>query len=214
MTTRESRASHGRRRGEQLQRRVLSELREARMVRGVTQTRVARELGMSQPQLWRIENSTRRADLVRLSELAAVLGYELAVTLHPVGDAIRDKGHQALLKRFRAVLGDAWRVATEVPFPNAGDARSWDMLLRSGTQRVGVEAETRVRDVQALVRRMRGREQAGGADAIVLVLSDSAHNRRLAPELRLALGWPTSPRALLRALRSGEQLPGSGVVLV
>jgi hypothetical protein len=104
----------------------------------------------------------------------------------------------------------------EVLLPNAGDRRSWDFLLRLEAQRVGVELETRVRDVQWLVRRMRERERDGGVDLVLLVLSASAHNRRVLPELRQALGpeFATSPRAVLKALREGRPIPGSAVILL
>jgi hypothetical protein len=89
-----------------------------------------------------------RVPLVLVSEIAALLGLELSAGLHVLGDPIADKGHQALIKRFRAVLGEAWRVVAEVPLPNPGDPRTWDLILRIPAQIVGVEAETRIRDVQ------------------------------------------------------------------
>lgn len=97
-----------------------------------------------------------------------------------------------------------------------GDPRVWDLLLRLADQVVGAEAETRIRDVQALVRRMRARQRDGGTDEVLLILSDSAVNRRLVGELREALGddFATPPRALLAALREGRPLPGSGVILL
>jgi hypothetical protein len=81
---------------------------------------------------------------------------------------------------------------------------------------VGVEAETRVRDVQALTRRVRERERDGGADHVLLVLSDTAHNRRLAAQVREALGerFATSPAAVLAALRAGRPVPGSAVIVM
>jgi hypothetical protein len=81
---------------------------------------------------------------------------------------------------------------------------------------VGVDIETRIRDVQALTRRTRGRERDGEVDAILIVLSDSATNRRLVGDLREALGdeYKSSPREILAALRAGARLPGSGVVII
>ena len=83
-------------------------------------------------------------------------------------------------------------------------------------QLIGVEAETRVRDIQAFVRRIREREVDGGANAIVIVLAESEVNRRLLPLLLEALGprYTTPPRRILRSLRRGRPLTGSGVVLV
>lgn len=145
-----------------------------------------------------------------------MLGLELSAGLHPLGDPIRDRGHQALISRFRSQLSPAWRVAAEVPLPLPGDARSWDLLLKIGAQLIGVEAETRIRDVQLIVRRIRLRERDGGADEIVLALSASRTNRTLVNELREALGprYGTSPRSTLVALRAGAALSGSGVILI
>jgi hypothetical protein len=140
----------------------------------------------------------------------------LSVAFHPSGDGIRDAGQQALGRRFRAVVNPSVPITAEVPLPNVGDRRSWDLLLRIDAQRVGVELETRVRDVQWLVRRVRERERDGGVDHILLVLSASAHNRRIVPELMQALGseFATSPRTVLRSLREGRPIPGSAVILL
>jgi transcriptional regulator with XRE-family HTH domain len=216
VSTRESRRQRGRRRGKALTARALQELRAARVTAGVALSEMAGELGCSPSLLWRIEAEQVSLTIQRLAEMASILGMELSIGLHPIDDPIRDRGHQALIGRFRALLGAQWRVTAETPLPGIGDRRSWDLLLRVAAQRVGIEAETRIRDMQSLVRRIRQRERDGGVDAIVLVLSDSAMNRRLVGELREVLGpaYATSPRLLLGALRAGAPLPGSGVVLV
>ncbi len=180
---------------------------------------MARELGCSQSQVWRIEAEQGEITLVRLSEMASVLGLELSVGLHELGDPIRDRGQQALAKRFEVGLSPKWSVTSETLLPLPGDLRAWDKLLRLGgapRHLVGVDLETRIRDIQALVRRTRLRERDGGVDAILIVLSDSAINRRLVGQLREALGtdYATAPRAILRALREGSALPGSGVILI
>jgi hypothetical protein len=120
-----------------------------------------------------------------------------------------------LITRFRASLHPSIRVAAEVALPGPGDPRTWDLLLRVGSQRVGVEAETRVRDVQALSRRLHQRQRDGGVDAVLLVLSDSSHNRRVVGELRISLGpnFAGRPREVLTRLRGGKSLPSSAVIL-
>lgn len=160
------------------------------------------------------------ATVLGLSEMASVLGMELSLNLHPIGDPIRDAGQQALGRRFDALVGPAWRSTAETLLPGQGELRAWDRLLRllDQTERylVGVDLETRVRDIQDLVRRTRARERDGQTDAILIVLSDSATNRRLVAQLREALGadYATSARLIFRALREGRPLPGSGVVLI
>ena len=100
--------------------------------------------------------------------------------------------------------------------PNIGDQRSWDILLRLESLLVGLEVETRIRDVQALVRRIRERERDGGVDDVLLVLSDTSHNRELVGQLREALGprFRTPPKLILAALRAGRPVPGSGVIMI
>ena len=173
-------------------------------------------MGWSQTAYRRFEGGESETTIRDLSTAAAVLGLELGAGLHPVGDPLRDKGHQSLLARFRALISPEFRVAAEVLFPNPGDRRAWDLLLRVPGQIIGLEAETRVRDVQWLVRRMHERESDGGTHVVLLVLADTRVNRALLDELRIALGeqWATLPRAILRALRTGQPLPGCGVVLV
>lgn len=175
----------------------------------------------SQPQhssaCARFENDLNEgASIDDLALVGALLGLEVSIGLHPVADVLRDAGHLRLARRFRSILAPGFRVAAEVLLPRVGDRRAWDLLLRLGSQLVGVELETRIRDTQWLVRRIRERERDGGADVALLVLSDSAVNRRLLPDLLEALGseFGTSSRSILSALRSGRPLPGSGVILV
>ena len=154
--------------------------------------------------------------IVDITAAGSVLGLQLGAGLHLYGEPIRDKGHQALIVRFRALLSAAFKVMAEAPLPLRGDPRSWDLLLRLVGQVIGVEAETRIRDIQRLVRHVHQRERDGGVDEIVLVLAATRTNRELLGELLTALGprYGTPPRALLRALRAGQPLPGSGVILV
>jgi transcriptional regulator with XRE-family HTH domain len=216
MATRETRLQVGRRTGEARLRAVIAELAAARRSAGISQRTIAGRLERSQAQISRLERCVNPAavSVLELAEVAALLGLELSVGLHPAGQPIRDKGHQALVNRFRRVLGDGWAVASEAPFPSVGDPRTWDLLLRLPNQRVGVECETRIRDIQALARRIHQRQRDGGAHVVVLALNDSAVNRRLLPDLSASLGptFAQSPRLVLRALRSSEPLPGSAVI--
>jgi hypothetical protein len=69
--------------------------------------------------------------------MASVLGQELSIGVHDIGDPIRDHGQQALGRRFEAILSPRWRSISEVLLPNLGDPRSWDKLLGSTIQTVG-----------------------------------------------------------------------------
>ncbi|MEA2675936.1 MAG: hypothetical protein QOJ81_77 [Chloroflexota bacterium] len=191
---------------------------ETRKTAGLSQRTVAELLGWSQSELSRMERlvGINTVSMVDVAGVAAVLGLELSAGLHPVGEALRDKGHEAVVRRLIAVLHESWMVAREVLLPNPGDTRAWDVVLRMAGCIAGIEVETRVRDIQALTRRIRGRQRDGGTDLVVLVLAESAHNRRVLPELLEALGpeFATSPRAVFKALREGRTIPGSAVILL
>ena len=165
--------------------RAVSELVDARREAGVSQDALAALVGWSQSAVSRFERLLRIESLtvVELCRVAAVLGREAAIRLYPVGGPLRDKGHQGLIARLSAILNVAWRVAREVPLPNLGDPRAWDLVLRLAGCIVGVEAETRLRDLQAFVRRIHERERDGGVGPILIVLAESAVNRRVLPEL-------------------------------
>lgn len=221
VASKETRLQRGRRKARALASRTLAEIRETRVANGISQRTMASELGISQPQYWRVESGkVDEVSLARLCEIASVLGLEPSLALHPIGDPVRDKGQQAVAKRLEGILSSAWSVTSETLLPLPGDTRSWDKLLRllgaPVRHLVGVDIESRIYDIQGLVRRTRLRERDGGVDAILIVLSDSATNRRLADQLRDALGpeYASSNRALRGALRRGEVLPGSGVVLI
>jgi transcriptional regulator with XRE-family HTH domain len=195
---------------------LVTELRSERQVANVSQRTVARELDWQQSELNRLERfGFPNVSLVRLAEIAAVLGLRLTARLDRVGDPIRDGASQALIGRFTSLVGSAYRITREALLPNGGQ-RSWDVLLRLGSHLVGVEAVTRIRDVQALVRHTRLREREGGVEHILLVLSNSSHNRTLVGQLLEALGprFATSPADIIRALKAGKPVPGSGVILL
>jgi transcriptional regulator with XRE-family HTH domain len=216
MATCETRVGRGHHRARVLTGRLIDDLRSARLAANVSQRALAEELGWSHSRYRRFESgATASVTIDAVSVAASVLGLEIGAGLYPIGDGLVDRGHQALLSRFRTTLADSIRVASEIPLMNTG-SRSWDLLLRIASQVVGVEAETRVRDAQALTRRIRLRERDGGADVILVVLSDSRHNRAVAADLRQMLGraFESDPKVISSALRAGRELPGSGVLLL
>ncbi len=201
--------------------RAVRELQVAREDSNVSLAQLASETGSSQSALSRLERlELEDVGIVRLSEIASALGCELSLGIHPVGDPLRDKAQLAIGRRFDALLGPAWRVLSEVLLPEPGDRRSWDKVVKlvgpEAPYAFGVDIESRVRDVQALVRRTRERETDPRFQHILLVLADSATNRRLVGQLVDNLGeaYTTPMRELRRSLRQGTRLPGSGVLFV
>lgn len=82
MTTRESRRQRGRRHGDQLLRGLVTQLRNERLVAGLSQRAVGSQVGMSQGELSRLERfDFPNIAFVRLAEIAAVLGLELSAGL-------------------------------------------------------------------------------------------------------------------------------------
>lgn len=172
---------------------------------------------MSHAQLGRIE----RGELAELSleqaaRACAAVGLKLVVRAYPDAEPIRDAGHLALLARFRALLPAGVRFRTEVPMPIPGDRRSWDAVLGLVGGDVAVEAEMRIRDLQALDRRIALKQRDGGLDRVILLVNDSPANRRVLRGSRDALRsrFPLDGRAALRAVRAGHAPTASGIVML
>jgi hypothetical protein len=86
---------------------------------------------MSKSTWGRIERGEDQLEaMLRMARALDVVGLDLRVRAYPGGSALRDEAHLALLARFRRELParSAWR--TEVPFPDPGDRRAWDAVVR------------------------------------------------------------------------------------
>src|SRR4029078_9073655 len=93
----------------------------------------------------------------------------LAVGCTPGAAPIRDVAHSRLIERLRGRCHRSVRLLTEVPLPDAGDQRAWDVVLLTTTWRHGLEVETRARDRQALERRVALKARDGGIDGVSLL---------------------------------------------
>lgn len=147
--------------------------------------------------------------------MAAVLGLQLTASLHPDGDPVRDAAHLALLDRFRRRLPTSLKLRMEVPVPIEGDRRSADAVIAGNGFQAMIEAETRIDDIQVIVRRISGKQRDLGTARVILLVADTRHNRALilrVPELRQR--FPVSTRACLAALDKGRDPGGDGLVLL
>lgn len=193
------------------------EVRRARLDLGLSQAAAATSIGRSSSAWSRLERGEARAlpalDLFRAS---AVVGLEIGLRAHPGGPPLRDRAHLELLERLRTSLapGLGWR--TEVPFPRPGDKRAWDALIRIVDVRVGVEAETRARDAQALQRRLGLKRRDGGVDHVILLLAGTRHNRSFlrAAGAGFLSDFPVSGSTALERLQNGEDVGGSAIILL
>jgi transcriptional regulator with XRE-family HTH domain len=211
-------AHRGRALARELVTQACRDIRLARIAAGLSQRTAARAAGMSQSQFGRLERGQiRYPTLDQLSRAAAVVGLKLTLRAFPDGDPIRDAAHARLLERFRRQLGPGivWR--TEVPVQGATDLRGWDGLAIPPGERIGVEAETRLRDGQSTWRRtQRKRDADHTVGSVILLLADTRANRDALKEIREALraDLPLDTRAVLAALRAGRAPGASGIVLL
>jgi transcriptional regulator with XRE-family HTH domain len=216
MTTSERARDRGRRRSRTLRAALGQELRDARIAAGLSQRTVARLAGMSQSTVSHTERGLRPdLSIDEASVLCAILGLSLFLRAYPEGPPVRDAASLRLIERFLSGVSPAFRGRREVPVAGAGDLRAWDLALE-GPAIVAVDAETRLTDVQSLLRRLQLKQRDSGIDCIVLLVSATRHNRAVINLHRLALAsiLPLGTRQIMRALRRGEAPPASGIVLL
>lgn len=196
---------------------VGEELRRARIGAGLSQVAVARSAGLCHTTVSRIERGRLRGVSIGVLDRACtVVGLELVLRGYPNGDAIRDAAHTALLERLRRRLPQACRWSAEVPLPIPGDLRAWDAVIGPPSAPTAVEAETRLYDLQAMERRIGRKLRDGGMPRVVIVVSDTAANRRALAVGREALrhDYPLDTREVMTALVAGRQPPANGIVIL
>jgi transcriptional regulator with XRE-family HTH domain len=217
VSSRESASELGAAHAREILARLSSELREARLSAGLRQADVATALRLSSSQYSRIERGlSPDLSIDTAVRVCAVLGLRLTVRAYPAGDAIRDRGQATLLARLRARIHPSVRWRTEVPFPIPGDLRAWDATAVCPAFRVGIEAETRLRDLQALERRLALKERDGDMDRLVLLVLDSRQNRALirAHEARLQTRFPVPGRRALELFGAAVDPGGNALILL
>ena len=199
------------------------ELRTARLGAGLTQAQVGGAVGLSGSYVSLIERAkVDGVSLVDLARLTSVVGLDLNVRTYPGSTILRDAGHRAPLERLRISISTTLDWRTEVPLPNAGDQRAWDAMIvgraatASSVFRIGVEAETRPRDAQALQRRIALKRRDGGIDHVLLVIAATRGNRTFLREAAPALApdFPIPGRVAMGALKASQDPGGSSLMLL
>jgi transcriptional regulator with XRE-family HTH domain len=216
MGSREGPRERGLARAARIRGQLARDWRDLRLQAGLTQRGVGRAIGISNATYGRIERGeVRDVGLVRATLISAVLGADLSIRIFPGGPPLRDQAHGALLIRFQRRLPPRWRTMRESPMPIAGDQRAWDLRLE-GPVSIGVEAETRPTDLQAMERAVHLKQRDSNVNRVILLVSDTERNRAL---LRAALpllrpSFPLSTREVLQALREGRDPGADGLVVL
>lgn len=187
--------------------------RNKRVSVGVSQQRVADAARISRASYIRIEQG-RMAELSisRASRVAAVLGLELAVRVFPGPNPIREVAHAKKLASVLEHVGNPLSYRTEVGLPQVPgriEQRAWDALITGVGKRTGVEMEMRIRDAQALERRLDMKRRDDPVDGLMLLVADTRNNRHvLAENPVLFSGFARlSVSVVTRMLRAGHHPP-------
>ena len=193
------------------------ELRRARVEHGLSQDSVGHAVGLSDTEVGRIERGLiRTVSIVQLARLLSVVGLELGARAYPAGSPIRDRPQLLLLGRLRAEISDRIAWHAEVPIGPAVDLRAWDAVLSISGERIGIEAESRLVDLQAVQRRIALKCRASGVPKAILLLSATRTNRAAlrAFEGSIHDSFPTPSGEALQALRAGHLPTASAVILL
>jgi transcriptional regulator with XRE-family HTH domain len=193
------------------------ELRRARLNAGLSQAVVAAALDCSATTISRVEQGlVRQLAVRRVLAHGAAVGLVLRVGLYPAGRAVRDAAQLRLLDTFRARLASVWRWQMEVPMPIPGDLRAWDALLSKVGCRIGVEAISRLGDVQAQCRAALLKAHDSGVDRVILPIRDTDANRRAlhAASDVIVGSFPLGTKQVMRALSAGIDPGADGIVIL
>jgi transcriptional regulator with XRE-family HTH domain len=231
MATRESAVDRARRLGRQDRIRVGADLRQARVGAGLSLAHVARAVGRSPSQVSRIERGLSSATSIgQLVAIGGAVGLDVRVRTYPGPDPVRDIAQQRLLERLRRRCHPSLRLRVEIPIGPTGDFRAWDGWIDrfapdlgselgdqiSEPANLAVEAESRIADGQAFLRRLAIKMRDGRIGTVLVIVADTRANRSAVAAIRLVAGdmFPVDARAALAALAAGRHPGGSALVFL
>jgi transcriptional regulator with XRE-family HTH domain len=195
------------------------EVRERRITLGLSQAHVAAACRMSRNHYGKVERGQSRfLTLAEVNRIAAVLGLSPSIRLYPDGPAVRDAGQATRLNGFLSLVRPPIRHRIEVPLPGVADRidqRAWDAVLYLGEERCAIELEMRLRDVQALVRRVDLKRRDDPTASFLLLVADTRSNRLvLASFAELFADLPRLRPGGVRAALAEGRLPPTGILLI
>jgi transcriptional regulator with XRE-family HTH domain len=193
------------------------EIRAARLAAGLRMRDVGHAIARSESWVSRAERGLLvGVSYVELSVLAAAVGLKMWTTTFPAERVLRDAPQLKLLQRFRARVGEKWDWSYEVVLPDRLDQRAADAVLRNPSVAVMIEAFTRLANSQSQLRAVHLKARDLGIGRVVIVLAESASNRRALAEAAdvIAADFPLGTRAVLRALSAGRDPGAHGIVVL
>jgi transcriptional regulator with XRE-family HTH domain len=197
---------------------VIADLREMRLRADLNQASVARRVGVSRSRYSRIERGEEPlVPAMTLARMCGALGLDLSIRAYPGSSPLRDVAQVPVMVRLRARLGPAWAWRTEVVLAIANDQRAWDAMgvHRTSGLTVWIEVESRLRDSQAVLRRIATKKRDGAASRVLLIVPGTRNNRdaiRAASE-SFAEAFPADMRQAIHMLVRGDD-PGADALLM
>jgi transcriptional regulator with XRE-family HTH domain len=195
---------------------VIREFRDARIGAGISQEDVGRAIDRSDAWIsWTESGRNESLSIIDATRMLACVGLDLSVRAYPAGRGIRDQAQLDLMVRFKSVVAGQWRWRTEVPIPLPGDQRAWDIVLHAPDLSIGVEAETRLRDFQAIDRRVMLKLRDSQIDRAIILVASTRANRTTLRDVgaSISANYPISSRRALEAL-AGRRDPGGNAIVV
>jgi len=215
--TRERAVERGQRTADRLISALAAEARAARRDRNLSLRAVGAALGVSSATVWRFEHARApNATIAFVAQLFAVLGLDLSARGYPGPTPLRDSAQRDAVALFLGQLHPSLAYGTEVPLPEAGDQRRWDVLVRGPDWRFGVEVETGPSDAQALAGRLTLKLRDADVDGMLLVVPATRRVDAFLETARPILEpiFPAAGVDVLEALRRGARPSGNGIVVL
>lgn len=174
---------------------------------------------MSRNHYGRIEaGRARAANVGEINTIAVILGLVTSLRLYPSGPPIRDRGHARRLQAFLADVRVPLTFRLEVGLPRTethAEWRAWDGMLFGRGARTALELEMRLRDVQALRRRIDLKRRDDPTESFLLLIADTRSNRLVLAEFpELFADLPRLRPTAIRTLLAAGLHPPTGLLLI